>query len=138
MQTFLEQVTGAKLPIRAQKEVAAGAPQIVLGASDRSRQLVPDAGAVAPEPDGIRLKTVGDAVVLTGTPPRGTLYAVYTFLEDVVGCRWWTFTEATIPKKPTLEIPALDIRYAPPLISSEAFYRDAFETPFVLRAALVA
>lgn len=136
LQTFLEQVTGAKMPVRAEKEVPADAPQIVLGACERSRQLVPDARAAAAKPDRICLKTVGDALVLTGTPPRGTLYAVYTFLEDVVGCRWWTSTEATIPKKPTLEIPELDIRYAPALISREAFYRDAFESPFAARLKL--
>lgn len=136
LQLFLEEVTGAKLPIRAEKEVPIDTPQIVIGVSARTRQLVPDAGTAAPGPDGICLKTVGQALVLTGSPPRGTLYAMYTFLEDVVGCRWWTSTESAIPKKPTLEIPALDTSYAPPLLSREAFYRDAFSSPFAVRLKL--
>ena len=32
------------------------------------------------------------------------LYAVYTFLQDVVGVRWWTPEDTFIPKKPTLVV----------------------------------
>ncbi|MCX7047695.1 MAG: DUF4838 domain-containing protein, partial [Candidatus Sumerlaeota bacterium] len=68
--------------------------------------------------------------------PRGMLYAVYVFLEDVVGCRWWTSDESFIPRKPTLEIAPLDISYAPPLRCREAFYRDAFNGVFAARLRL--
>ncbi|MDR3199766.1 MAG: DUF4838 domain-containing protein, partial [Planctomycetaceae bacterium] len=60
-------------------------------------------------------------------------YAVNTLLEDVVGVRWWTSSESFIPKKPTLEIPAQNIEYAPKLIYREAFYRDAFDGVFATR-----
>ncbi|MCK7482461.1 MAG: hypothetical protein M0C28_39075 [Candidatus Moduliflexus flocculans] len=40
--------------------------------------------------ESIVVRTAGNDLVLAGGGPRGTLYAVYTFLEDVVGCRWWT------------------------------------------------
>ncbi|MFH1922162.1 MAG: DUF4838 domain-containing protein [Planctomycetota bacterium] len=136
LQDHLEQVTGAKLPIRREKEVEEGAPQILVGASDRGKQLLADAGAADPGPDGICLKTVGDVLVLTGPPPRGALYAMYTFLEDVVGCRWWTSTEASIPKRPTLVIPDLNTVHASPLVSRETFYRDAFNCPFAVRLKL--
>jgi hypothetical protein len=43
------------------------------------------------------------------------LYAVYSFLEDHVGVRWWTNSESTIPKKPTLSIPEIDVTYTPKL-----------------------
>jgi hypothetical protein len=36
-------------------------------------------------------------VVLAGHPTRGTLYAVYEFLEKNCGVRWWTPTEETVP-----------------------------------------
>ena len=42
LQEHLEQVTGAKLPIRREGELDEDAPQIVVGVSDRMRQLVPD------------------------------------------------------------------------------------------------
>lgn len=31
---------------------------------------------------------------------------MFTFLEDGVGCRWWTPTESAIPSTPTLTIGA--------------------------------
>ena len=34
------------------------------------------------------IRTVGDDLILTGGRPRGTMYAVYEFLEDYVGCHW--------------------------------------------------
>ena len=77
---------------------------------------------------------MGDSLVLLGDPPRGSLYAVYTFLEDVVGVRWWTSTESYLPKTPTLRIKDLDIRYAPKLQFREAFYRDAFDGVFAARS----
>ena len=136
LQEFLRQVSGAELPIRDESQVDDDTPQLVVGESQRAQRLVPDARLRAPGPDGICIQTVGRHLVLTGAPPRGTLYAVYTFLEDVVGCRWWTSTEATIPRKPTLEIPEIHRSYAPKLISREAFYRDAFASPFAARLKL--
>ena len=54
------------------------------------------------------MRTIGDDLVLVGGRPRGTLYAVYRFLEDVVGVRWWSPFEEFTPRRPNLEIAALD------------------------------
>ncbi len=128
LQDHLAKVTGATLKIVPEGEAPAAAPQIVIGPSARMKQLLPDVDVNAFGHDGILMKTVGKNLVLAGRPPRGTLYAVYTFLEDVVGCRWWTSTEEFLPKKPTLAIPAQDVQYAPKLLYREAFYRDALAT----------
>jgi hypothetical protein len=125
LQDHLTKVTGATLNIVPENEASADTPQIVLGPSARMKQLLPDVDVNSLGHDGIVLKTVGKNLVLAGRPPRGTLYAVYTFLEDVVGCRWWTSTESYVPKKPTLSIPAQNVQYAPKLRYREAFYRDA-------------
>ena len=37
--------------------------------------------------EGVIIRTVGNDLILAGGYPRGTLYAVYTFLEDNLGCR---------------------------------------------------
>ena len=83
--------------------------------------------------DGIVVKTVGDNLVLAGGAPRGTLYAVYTFLEDQLGCRWWSSTESTIPRKSTIEIGKLDIRYNPILEYREPFWYDAHDGDWAAR-----
>jgi len=71
--------------------------------------------------------------MLVGGSPRGTLYAVYTFLEDVVGCRWWTRSAQRIPRKRSLTIPGLSIRYAPPLEYREPFWFVAFDPVWAAR-----
>lgn len=133
LRSFLQEVTGAELPIRLETEVAADAKQILVGPGARQRALVPDLDERALGQDGICLKTVGPHLILAGGRPRGTLYAVYTFLEEVVGCRWWTATESFIPRRTTLEVPELDRTYVPKLRYREAFYRGAFASPFAAR-----
>ncbi len=81
------------------------------------------------KPEEVVVKTKGHDLMLVGGSPRGTLYAVYTFLEDVVGCRWWTPSAQHVPRKRSLAIPALSIRYAPPLEYREPFWFVAFD-PF--------
>jgi len=69
--------------------------------------------------EGFVIKTIGGDLVLAGGEERGTLYAVYTFLESL-GCRWWDDEASTIPKLPTIRVPATDRREGPPKLE----YRD--------------
>ncbi len=133
LQKHLEESTGAKLPIVAEGNVPAGKRKIFVGPSAEATKLLGSLDLGSLGHDGIVVKTAGDALVLAGRPPRGTLYAVYTFLEDVVGCRWWTATESFVPKRATLDVPSLDTVYAPPLRYRESFYRGAFDGVFSAR-----
>lgn len=64
--------------------------------------------------DGVVIKTVGEKIILSGAEQRGTIYAVYTFLEDYFGCRWFTHDLTVIPEKEKLEIPKnIDFTYVP-------------------------
>jgi hypothetical protein len=136
LQSILKQATGAELPIRTCAEVERDAKQIVVGPSNRFAELLPNVKLDDLGDDGIVIHSDGNFLALAGPPPRGTLYAVYSFLEDQVGCRWWTPTEETIPRRPTLSVPPLSISYAPRLKSREAFYRDALEAKFSARQKL--
>lgn len=127
---FLKQITGAKF------EIAYG---VVPG---KSRIFVGPTGTMPANPefstkglgsDGIIIRTLGKDLVLVGGHPRGTLYAVYTFLEDHVGCRWWSSKVSEIPKKPTLEVGKLNVRYVPPLEYRESFWFDAFDGDWAVR-----
>ena len=81
------------------------------------------------QPEEIFVQTEGHDLILAGGSPRGTLYAVYTFLEVVVGCRWWTQATWNVPSKPSLAIGPISIHYAPPLEYREPFWFVAFD-PF--------
>ena len=117
--SFLKQVTGATFPLKTPAE-AAGAPCLAVGPG-AALALKPDLDLNGLGADGIIIRSLPGKcahLLLTGGPgaPRGTLYAVYTFLEDEVGCRWWSKDESSIPSKPTLAVKSkLDVRYVPPL-----------------------
>ena len=59
------------------------------------------------------LKTTARNLVLTGGRPRGTLYAVYEFLENTLGVRWYTPWAEKVPRIENCEIPSLDRRVRP-------------------------
>jgi len=133
LQEHLKLVTGAELPIVDEGSAGTRMRAIVVGPGKLLAKVCPDVDLAALKHDGIVMRTVGDAIYLAGGRPRGTLYAVYTFLEDVVGVRWWSATESFVPKKPTLEIPELNTVYVPKLQYREAFYRGAFDGVFAVR-----
>ncbi len=127
---FLEQITGAEIEVVSPP--AADSPRLLVGAG-AAKLAEPDFSTEGLGTDGIVIHRVGDDLILAGGHPRGTLYAVYTFLEDELGCKWWTSGESTIPNKPTLKVGNLDVRYVPVLEYREPYWFDAFDSDWAVR-----
>ncbi|MBQ3389391.1 MAG: DUF4838 domain-containing protein [Thermoguttaceae bacterium] len=122
----LQEISGVPFPVKKESEIAAVSPEeklLVIGPGAASKALLgPETDEDAVPYDGIILKQAGKSIVFSGHRQRGPLYAVYTFLEDELGCRWWTAAESTIPKRETVEADDFDVQYAPKLIYRESFY----------------
>lgn len=127
---FLQEVSGAEFEVTGKD------------GDKETRLLVGPGAARLADPDfpignlgseGIIIRSIGGDLILAGGRPRGTLYAVYTLLEDVVGCRWWSSKVSTIPQKPELTIDRLDIIYVPPLEYREPYWFDAFDGDWAAR-----
>lgn len=103
--SFLQQVTGAEFDVMDHYD--GHRPRLLVGAG-AAKLADPSFSMVGIGKEGMVLRTVGRDVILAGGRPRGTLYAVYTFLEDQTGCRWWAPDVETIPQKRTLEIEPLN------------------------------
>jgi len=127
---FLRQITGATFEIKAPP--AAGQSRLLVGPG-AAKSAAADFSTDGLGSDGIVIRTVGNDLILAGGRPRGTLYAVYTFLEEYVGCRWWSSQASTIPIKPTLRIGRLNVRYVPPLEYRETFWFDSFDGDWAVR-----
>jgi len=127
---FLSQITGAKFDIVPPP--AAGKSRLLVG-PQAAKLAAPDFSADGLGAEGIIIRSAGDDLILAGGYPRGTLYAVYTFLEEQLGCRWWSSTESTIPKKPTLQVANLDVRYVPVLEYRSPYWFDAFDGNWAAR-----
>jgi hypothetical protein len=105
---YLQKITGAEFAI----ESGSGpGPSIEIGSTDAIRAGGLDTGALGPEEWIVR--RVDDRLWLTGGAPRGTLYAVYRFLEDDLGVRWWTPWDESVPRRKRLRVGALDRRGEP-------------------------
>ncbi|MDD4869099.1 MAG: DUF4838 domain-containing protein [Kiritimatiellae bacterium] len=118
LQLHLQKVTKGDFPIVAEKDVPKDVKSLIfVGKTSKS----PQKNFAF---DEILIQSKDGNLILTGHSRRGTLYAVYSFLQDIVGVRWWTPDETFIPKKESLEIPGdLNISYAPKMISREMYHR---------------
>lgn len=67
------------------------------------------------------IRSFGKDVVLNGGGTRGCLYAVYHFLEDYCGVRWWNDDEEDVPAAKPLAFSQLKKRGCPAF-----FYRDIY------------
>ncbi len=108
LQSYIERITGAKLPIVENRAKAEG-PAIHVGLTDFV------AGLNLPfdkhDRDAIFLKRAGDQVVLVGVDDWGSEMAVYDFLERVCGVRWLQPGELweIVPETPTLTVDKLEV-----------------------------
>ncbi len=69
------------------------------------------------------IKSEGGTLSLTGGGQRGALYAVYVFLEDVIGVHWWTPWEEYVPAAKNWEFAKIS-RAGKPFF----FYRDLYHS----------
>jgi len=127
--TYLGRVTGAAFRVVDEREAPHAGATIEVGPTLRARATIPDVDALPAEHWGIR--SDGSTLFLYGGRPRGTLYAVYHFLEDQVGLRFWTPWEEHVPARSRLSVAPID-RTGQPAFG----YRDVsgVDGPLVYRA----
>jgi hypothetical protein len=136
----------ATLPERhAAAELRHHLGRIAFPESERLRFAVgPDAAAAAGvKPgewrglgdEGYVIRRADNTVILSGAPgaKRGTLYAVFVFLERILGCRWWTPDASFIPSKAKRIPDSLAIREVPVFEYREALYKQSWETRWCVR-----
>ena len=124
LRDYIQMISGAVLPVV--NTASKGKKQILLGWSPEVSSLLPEINFKELKPDEIIIKSLGDKLVLSGSRPRGTLYAVYTFLEDILGVEWWTPEDSYVLKTKNIVIDNPDIRYAPVFQFRDVYYWDAY------------
>lgn len=123
---FLREITGAVIPVCFEDESRAS-KHIFVGDSRALRKVLPNLNLAPLGREGYAIKTVGEHLVLAGGRLRGSMYAVYSFLEEHLGCRWFTSRVSYVPRRNRLEVGRIDERYLPPLEYREDFYAEAFD-----------
>ena len=129
-QTHVEGATGHRLPMvnshaadRPDRHIFIG-PGPALKASPVAIEL----GKFGPEDLSIVIRDGN--IAIAGGRPRGTLYGVYTFLEDYLGVRFLTHDQTHIPGvgKRTIAGP-VDRFYHPPVGSRYSGYGESVQYP---------
>jgi hypothetical protein len=131
LQRFIEEISGARLPITTDAGERGGAV-VLVGDSIHLRELGVNIPYDQLGPEGFVLRTVGDNLIIAGGKQRGTLYGVTTFL-DKLGCRWFTSEVSVIPKKPTLVVEPLNELQKPAFEYREPFFAEAADKDWAAR-----
>ena len=109
LKEYIERMCGAKCSVVAEGSDVKS-PAIYVGETEFAKKAILDYGKL--EAEQWVMKTVGGNLILGGGRPRGTVYAVYEFLE-MQGIVWPTETIEYVPKKNEIAIEAMDVRDKP-------------------------
>lgn len=131
LQHYLNKIYGYQPEIR---QAPGSGRNIYVGRSPAVCRLLPEIDWDHLKPDEIIIRTLNNGdLILSGDRPRGTLYAVDTFLEDGLGVRWWTPDAEFVPHLQGI-LPEMNRRYAPPFATREVSFTDiSFNPTFASR-----
>jgi len=131
LQDAIEKMSGCKLPI-VTPEHANVSRRIFIGANLQTEKIVGDVDLASFGEEEFIIRTVGQDLVIAGGPLRGTMYGVFTFLENYLGCRWHTAQVSKIPKRKTIQIGDINDRQKPAFEYREPFFTEAFDRYWAL------
>jgi len=101
LKQYLYKASGAALSVVTEKDVRGNA--FYIGHTDYAKSL----GLFGKTKENWLITEKDGNVVLTGgveANDRGIIYAVYHFLEDIVGVRWWSCWEEYVPELSELSL----------------------------------
>ena len=117
-QKWFNQATRLTLPLNTQPED-----------SNTSRGQVTISASTDLGDEDLEITIESGRIQISGGRPRGTLYAVYQFLEELVGTRFLTAEHTHVPDASALEIPCGSYTYSPPFSFRWSYYRENSEVP---------
>ncbi len=105
MQGYIEKISGARLEIITESEYDKTTNAIVIGETALEKGVV-NTDRENIKKDGFLIFSNGEKLFISGAESRGTLYGVYTFLEEHLGVRWFTPTLEVVPENKDIVIDA--------------------------------
>lgn len=97
LQDYLDQITGVNLPILLDT-APEQTKEVIVGKTNREGIDTYTIDRTKLGDEGLKFFAYKEKLVIAGGEQRGTLYGVYTFLEDVLGCRWFTKDLTVVPE----------------------------------------
>jgi hypothetical protein len=94
-QHYCAEASGVRLPVV--EAPARPDRHVFIGPGAAMRAAPADSGVANFGPEDLRIVVRNDIIAIAGGRPRGTLYGVYTFLEDYLGVRFLTHDHTHVP-----------------------------------------
>lgn len=131
LQHWMKEISGAELPIQQLNDPHKGS-QIVIGYNDFIKEKT---GVAEPAnlDESFRYCNKGSDIIIYGGKVRGSMYGVMSFLENELGCRWYTPGVSIIPKRNELSFNWLDHSEKPGIRVRNDFYFEAFDPIWAAR-----
>ncbi len=119
LQSYLYQMSGVELTVRNDTSRVIQT-EIIIGKTSRESNSTFSVNRANLGEEGFLMTIWEERLVIAGGGARGTLYGVYTFLEEQLGCRWFTDTLTVVPERSEVKInkrlfdvqqPGFNLRY---------------------------
>ncbi|MBR2439376.1 MAG: DUF4838 domain-containing protein [Lentisphaeria bacterium] len=135
--TAMEQLAYRELQAYLKKSTGADFRQT--GKNPTGKIILKRDSSLKPEESAVSIK--GNDLILSGGDEWGILYAVYSFLENQVGIRWFSpYGHEKIPAHKTLKVDFKDYRQKPAYINraliGSSYYKFPYSSMFFLRNRL--
>lgn len=131
LQHWLFEISGEYVAIQKYERDYDGL-KIILGYTDLIKNKN-GAAKPADQDESYHYFSDGSDVFIYGGRQRGTMYGVFSFLENELGCRWYTPQVNLIPKKPSLKFPKCDHKESAGIQVRNNFYFEAFDATWAAR-----
>lgn len=131
LQHWIQEVGDVKLPVETLNSSYIG-PKILIGFNEFTAQKTnvekPEAGD-----ESYHYFNDGADIIVFGGSERGTMYGVMSFLENELGCRWYTPKVTVAPKKEEFTFERLSHSEKPGVRVRNDFYFEAFDPVWAAR-----
>ena len=98
LQYWIKEVSGSEIPIAGLSDGKEG-KRLVVGYNSIVAESFPSSAKPEDRDDSFTVTSNGGDIFFWGGSKRGTLYAVYSFLEEELGCRWYSSKVSVAPRK---------------------------------------
>ena len=128
LRDWIREVSGAELPITGLSGGVKG-KRLVVGYNPLLEELVPGSERPGDRDDSFTWQSCGGDILFWGGSKRGTLYSVYSFLEDQLGCRWYSSKVSVAPKRHSWKFRKLGNHEEPGIIIRDNCVLDVRTNP---------
>ena len=102
IQRYIKKISGADITVKTDIDAVEG-KKIVIGRTVLYDDSTVDYDGLGS--DGFIIRCIDCDLLIAGGKPRGTLYGVYTFLEEYAGCRFYLEDFEKVPENKTISVP---------------------------------